>query len=279
MRREGTRGMRELEESGASMDPIRILIADDDAGMRLVMRRLVEQAGGYELCGEAADGEALLALYDEARPEVALLDVEMPGMSGIDCARAIQDRDPRAVLVFATAHEEYMASAFEVYAFDYLVKPFRVERALETLRRIRERLRGDGAPAALSQIPAAQDAPDGPDVPPAPTVPGRMMLRHREGVSFVDIADIALVMRENRSTVLVMKDGSRFTVPDGMAELDERLPDGMFFRTHKSYIVNLNLIESIQPYGRWTYIVKLRGLKDDALITHERFEMLQSMFE
>ena len=105
-----------------------------------------------------------------------------------------------------------------------------------------------------------------------------MMLKHREGVSFVDIADIAMVMRENRATVLLMKDGARYVVGDGMADLDERLPDEIFFRTHKSYIVNLNLIESIQPYGRWTFIVKLKGLKEDALITHERFEALQKRF-
>lgn len=254
------------------MDPIRILIADDDAGMRLVMRKLAEQAEGYALVGEATDGAELIRLYDELKPEVVLMDVEMPEMTGIECARAIQDRDPRTVLVFATAHEEYMRSAFEVYAFDYLVKPFRVERAMQTLERIRERLRGPVAGAvALPERP--QPRPGAVD-----QVPGRMMLKHREGVSFVDIADIAMVMRENRTTVLLMKDGARYVVGDGMAELDDRLPDELFFRTHKSYIVNLNLIESIQPYGRWTFIVKLKGLKDDALITHERFEELQKRF-
>lgn len=262
------------------MTPIKILIADDDAGMRLVMRRLVEQAEGYALAGEASDGAELIRLYDEHRPEVVLLDVEMPELSGIECARAIQDRDPRTVLVFATAHEEYMASAFEVYAFDYLVKPFRVERAMETFRRIRERLRG-GAVAPMP-LPEVVEAPGGvPSAAPEPAmppVPGRMMLRHREGVSFVDVPDIAMVMRENRATVLLMKDGARYVVPDGMAELDERLPDEIFFRAHKSYIVNLNLIESIQPYGRWTFVVKLKGLREDALITHERFEALQKRF-
>ena len=63
-----------------------------------------------------------------------------------------------------------------------------------------------------------------------------------------------------------------------LGELEERLPDGLFFRTHKSYIVNLNQIESIAPYGRWTYIVKLRGTDRDALITHERFEALEKLF-
>jgi len=253
------------------MNDIRILIADDDAGMRLVMRRLTQQAEGYELVGEAADGVELIRLYDELRPEVVLMDVEMPGMSGIECARAIQDRDPRTVLVFATAHEEYMASAFEVYAFDDLVKPFRVERAMQTLERIRERLRGPAVPP-VEVVRREATAGD------ALQVPGRMMIRHREGVSFVDIPDIAMVMRENRATILLMRDGTRYVVGDGMAELDERLPDEIFFRTHKSYIVNLNLIESIAPYGRWTFIVKLKGLKEDALITHERFEELEKRF-
>ena len=257
------------------MNEITILIADDEPGMRLVMRKLVERAEGYRLAGEAEDGDQLIALYDECHPQVVLMDVEMPGKTGIECARAIQDRDPRTVIVFATAHEEYMKSAFEVYAFDYLVKPFRVERALETLERIRDRLGGGIAEPVAPVAPA----PVAPVAPASISVPGRIMLKHREGVSFLDLKDIAMVMRENRTTVLLMRDGARYTVGDGMADLDERLPDELFFRTHKSYIVNLNLIESIQPYGRWTYIVKLRGLKDDALITHERFEMLQSMFE
>lgn len=246
---------------------IRILIADDDAGMRLIMKKLVEKAEGFQLAGEATNGRELLEMYDRLLPEVILLDVEMPEMTGVECARAIQDRNPRTILVFATAHEEYMANAFEVYAFDYLVKPFKIERALQTLERIRERLRGTAGEAEIVS----------PKLNPG-NGPSRMMLRHREGVSFLDMENIAMVMRENRSTVLITQDGSRYTVSDALGELEERLPQNIFFRTHKSYIVNLNLIDSISPYGRWTYIVKLRGLKEDALITHERFEILQKLF-
>lgn len=246
---------------------IRILIADDDAGMRLIMKKLVEKAEGFQLAGEATNGRELLEMYDRLLPEVILLDVEMPEMTGVECARAIQDRNPRTILVFATAHEEYMANAFEVYAFDYLVKPFKIERALQTLERIRERLRGTAGEAEIVS----------PKLTPG-NGPSRMMLRHREGVSFLDMENIAMVMRENRSTVLITQDGNRYTVSDALGELEERLPQNIFFRTHKSYIVNLNLIDSISPYGRWTYIVKLRGLKEDALITHERFEILQKLF-
>lgn len=247
------------------MNPIRILIADDDPGMRTVMRKLAERAEGYELVGEAEDGNRLLELYEETRPDVVLMDVEMPGMTGIECAKVIQDRNPRTVLVFATAHEQYMRSAFEVYAFDYLVKPFKLERALNTLSLIRERL--------TAQSPAPEP------VRPHPTAAsGRLMLKHREGLSFLDIPSILLIQREERASVLYLSDGSRYVTSDSLSELEQRLPEEIFFRCHKSYIVNLNHIDSIAPYGRWTYIVKLRGTDRDALITHERFEALQSLF-
>ena len=249
------------------MNPIRILIADDDAGMRIVMRKLVEKTENYELVGEATDGKQLIEMYDALHPEVVLLDVEMPEMTGVECARAIQDRDPKTIHIFATAHEEYMASAFEVYAFDYLVKPFRVERAMKTFERIQQRLRAPVNPENMAPAPMRRS--DG---------PGRMLLKHRDGVSFLDISAIAMVMRENRSTVIVMENGAKYVVSDALGEFEQRLPGDIFFRTHKSYIVNLNLIDSISPYGRWTYIIKLKGLTEDALITHERFEELQKLF-
>ena len=74
-----------------------------------------------------------------------------------------------------------------------------------------------------------------------------------------------------------MGDG-RYVTGEGLSELEERLPANMFFRTHKSYIVNIDQIESVTPYGRWTYIVRLCGTKRDALITHERFDELQKLF-
>ena len=106
----------------------------------------------------------------------------------------------------------------------------------------------------------------------------RMMLKHRDGVSFLDLKSILLVQREERATVIYTDDGQKYVTGDTMSEFEERLPQDMFFRTHKSYIVNLNHIDSIMPYGRWTYIVRLRGTTRDALITTERFEALQKLF-
>lgn len=248
------------------MKPVRIAIADDDAGMRLVMKKIIEKSGGYELIGEAENGEEMLRLFDEEHPQAVILDVEMPVMDGIQCARAIQDRAPLTVIIFATGHEQYMGDAFEVYAFDYLLKPFKVERALRTLEMIKMRL----SSADAAQFPKR--------TAPVRPVPERLMLRHKAGVAFIDLDSILLIQREERMSVIYTEDGARYITSDSLSELEERLPDATFFRSHKSYIINIDHIVSITPYGRWTYVVKLRGTQYDALITHERFEALEKLF-
>lgn len=246
-----------------------MLIADDDAGMRTVMRHIIDKVDGFQLVGEAEDGEDTLQKAETLKPQVVFLDVEMPKLSGVDCARSIQDMNPATVIIFATAHDAYMSDAFEVYAFDYLVKPFKVERVVQTLERIRERMMCQ--PAPQEEMPHAVTAN-------RKTINGRLMLRHREGVSFIDLNDILLVQREDRATVLYTKEDSRFVTGDSLAEMEERLPADVFFRCHKSYIINLNHIKDITPYGRWTYVVRLQGTKHDALITHEKYEELEQLF-
>lgn len=248
------------------MDPIRVVIADDDMGMRLIEKKMLERVEGFTLVGEASDGNELMTLVENERPQVVFLDVEMPGKTGVECARLIQDMNPAILLIFATAHDQYMGDAFEVYAFDYLIKPFKVERVIQTLERARDRLRGVGEEPL-------------PELKRYRKVSGeRLMLRHREGVSFVDMDSILLVQREDRATVLYTEGGGRYVTSDSLAETEAKLDPAVFFRCHKSYIINLNKISNIEPYGRWTYIVKLEGTKQDALITHEKYEELEKLF-
>ena len=249
------------------MEPIRVVIADDDAGMRLIERKMIQKVEGFALVGEAKDGEELLALVEELRPQIVFLDVEMPGKTGVECGRIIQDMDPSIVMIFATAHDQYMGDAFEVYAFDYLLKPFKVDRVLKTLERARDR------------IGHVDDEPLPVPAKPVPTAAnGRLMLHHKEGVSFINMNDILLVQREDRATVIYTVGNGRYVTGDSLGDTEARLDPGVFFRCHKSYIINLNYISNITPYGRWTYVVRLKGITQDALITHEKYEELERMF-
>ena len=119
--------------------PIRVVIADDNADMRRIERMMISRAEGFEIVGEAEDGVQLLALVEQEKPQLVFLDVEMPGKTGVECARVIQDMNPAIVLIFATAHDEYMGDAFEVYAFDYLLKPFRDQDLMSAIARVREK--------------------------------------------------------------------------------------------------------------------------------------------
>lgn len=252
---------------------IRVVIADDQEGMRLILRKMIAKAEGFRLCAEADSGDKVPALVEQHKPHVVFLDVEMPGMTGVECAKVIQDLDPHTIIVFATAHEGYMAQAFEMYAFDYMLKPFKMERVTKTLDRIRQVVLG--RQAAAQQLGNAMAAA----VARARAAgPGRIMLHHKEGVNFVSQADILLVQRENRSTVLYATGGRRFETSEALGDVEERLDSKLFFRCHKSYIINLNAIDSITPYGRWTYVVHLLGTDQDALITHEKYEELEKMF-
>lgn len=250
----------------SDLPPIPVLLADDDGGMRLILRKKIQSTPGFAIIGEAADGEEALRLFDAHRPRVVFLDVDMPKKSGIECAHLMQDLDPTAILIFATGHEEYRSEAFEVYAFDYLVKPFKLERLETTLSRILSLLKQ--RTAQLSPVLQPVTAP----------LPGRILLKHREGVSFLDDHDILLLQREERATVLYTRGGGRYVLPETLSEMEARLDSSLFLRCHKSYIINLRYIRNITPYGRWTYVVELEGTNRDALITHDKYEELEKRF-
>ena len=190
----------------------------------------------------------------------------MGGMSGIECARELTDRDPSLIIIFATAHEEYMIDAFKLYAFDYLLKPFDLGRLYETLAKVKLTLRHRTGNLPLPDMSYKQELGL-----------NKLMFRSKDGVKVVNMTDILLVQRENRSTVIYTKH-SRLTTNDSLGEVCEKLDKRLFLRCHKSYVINLSEVTTIYPYGRWTYIAKLNGIEQDALITHEKLTELEKIF-
>lgn len=242
----------------------KVLIADDDTGMRKLLAKAVEKIDGFRVVGEASNGEEAFRLVEKLKPDVVFLDVEMPILSGIECANMIADFNPLIKIIFVTAHEEYMPEAFKVYAFDYMVKPFRMDRLYQTLQH-------------LKNLAVKQNEETSP-------IPGiskleldKIMIRSKEGVILVDIDDIILIQREDRSTVIITAN-EKYITPDSLGQVEEKLGNWMFFRSHKSYIINLSKIHKIFPYGRWTYLVKLKDTDIDALMTNEKYEELRKRF-
>ena len=201
------------------------------------------------------------------------MDIDLAGESGLDCAKTITELEPKTKIIFATAHSEYMANAFEIYAFDYLVKPFNLERVTKTLTRIK------GIQEAFSGVNGAS-AEENSDKVVVTTEQHKekLMIKGKEQMTFIDKKDIILVERLDGETIITTKDGE-FHTSASLGSIEEKLDETEFMRCHKSYIINLSMITQLEVYGRWTYTVKLKGTNATALMTSQKYEEIKQLYE
>lgn len=241
---------------------IKVILIEDDPGVRLLLRKIIEKQQAFEIVGETDNLAEAVSLFHKTHPQVVFLDVEINGVNGIDCAKIIADLYPKTKIIFATAHDEYMSEAFEVYAFDYLVKPFNVERVNRTLQRIQSGLNHQELPGDI-QKEKEND---------------RLLIKGKESACFVETEEIVLIQREGGNTV-IYTDTDKYITSVSMGDLEERLDSRKFMRSHKSYIINVSKIKRIEPYGRWTYIILFKNFDKDALITAEKYEELKRRYD
>lgn len=242
-----------------------MLIVDDEKDMRMLLKKAIEKVEGFEIVGEAENGERALGLIESSHPHVVFLDVEMPELDGVECAKRVLEISPDTIIIFATGHQEYMSEAFELYAFDYLTKPFKMERVFSTLERIKK-INLKPEVDSLNKIIRHEKGLE------------KLVIKNKEGISFIDMKDIIIVQREDRSTVIYTANSS-YTTSEGLSEIEDKLDKTQFLRSHKSYIINLSMINKIYPYGRWTYTIKLKNTDKDALLTYDKYEELKKLFE
>lgn len=240
---------------------LKVLIVDDQKAMRLCLRKSIEKCSGVEILGEAEDGAVAVELTENLMPDAVFLDVDMPNLSGIDAAKLILDIKPDCMIVFITAHQQFMPDAFQLYAYDYILKPYNMERLHETIHRMQVNHEPIEVKETDTSILEMEE----------------ILLKNKDGMAVIHPRDIILVQRENRSTVIITED-ERFVTTESLGDIEKKLPQAYFLRCHKSYIIQLSKIKRLCPYGRWTYIVKLKGIKEDALITKERLEILEQIF-
>ena len=177
------------------------------------------------------------------------------------------DINPKICFIFTTAYDCYTHEAFEVYAVDYLVKPFDLDRIRRTVERIQE-LKADREQSCLTERPPSLPDRDHP----------KLKIQSNDRCSFVNIHDIILITREDRRTMIYATGGFIVHTYESLQELEGRLKNYHFFRCHKGFIINPEMVVEILPWGSKTYSVKLANTSVTALMTLEKLKEFQEKY-
>jgi two-component system LytT family response regulator len=225
---------------------MRVLIVDDEAPARDKLRRWLAEQPDISLIGECADGVEAAAAIASAQPDAVFLDIQMPGMSGLEVAAQLEP-EQAPLLVFVTAFDEHAIKAFDLNAVDYLLKPYDKDRLHKTLERIRGR-RGEAPAASATAIRTARAQTGASE---------RLLVPLGEELQLIDAASIHWLEADD-NYVHVHTAQARFIVRRTLADLLAQLGD-RFARIHKSAAVNIAEVKSLSPLFKGDHDVTLRS--------------------
>lgn len=233
---------------------MRIVIVDDEVPARARLRRLLLAHPDVNVVGEASDGEQALQQAINLTPDALLLDIQMPGVSGLDVAASLSE--PAPAVVFVTAFDQFALQAFDAAAVDYLLKPIEPERLARALQRLRDR---QGFALAPSNSPS-----NWPSRPP----PTRLLIPDRGRTHVIAVADIQWLEAAD-NYVVVHTATQAPLMRRTLAGLLHDLGSG-FVRTHRSFAVALSQVAHLQTHGRGDSVVVLRDGRELACSRQHR---------
>jgi two-component system response regulator LytT len=239
---------------------LRAVVVDDEQLAREELCFLLGQVGGVDVIAQAGNGLEALRVIEEHTPDLVMLDVQMPGLTGFEVARRLLDTGIASQLVFVTAYDQHAIEAFEVNAVDYLLKPVEAERLETTVERVRRRVQtdkpqprlatpGDDVEKLLQLLSSRQERRE----QLAVKVGDRFLLVQTDEVVHASVEDDVITVVTNS-----LSGTSNYRTLD---ELQARLDPAVFWRVHRSHLVNINRIKEIVPWFSRNYILKMKDAK------------------
>jgi DNA-binding LytR/AlgR family response regulator len=229
---------------------LRTLIVDDEPVARQILREELELMTDVEIVGEAGDGASALEAIARSRPDLVLLDLQMPGMSGFDVVRSFQRGPHLPVVIVVTAFDQHAIEAFEAGAIDYLLKPVgeeRLHRAIERARQI-----GAGARGAAEQLARLQEVAE------SQTGPARLRVVGRAGDEYVLLSvDEIYAFQSEGEMVWIRTAGKKYLAAHTLRALQERLRHTNFRRIHRGALVNMDHARKLSSMSSQRWLLTL----------------------
>lgn len=240
-----------------SAGKLKVLVVEDELPARERLISMLQKFDDFGEIQEATNGEEALAKLPDYKPDVVFLDIQMPGIGGIDLARELMAEDEPPLVIFVTAYDKYAIEAFEVNAIDYLLKPANKERLETTVARIREIMKTnenkgqfiDDLSVALNKLLQKSDEEK----------VARLTLYHEESGNriVVEPQEIWWIFAKGDKTY-ARTEKAEYRIFETLSNLTKRLSPDLFIRSHKAYIVNIKQIQEVIPWFSGTYNLKMK---------------------
>jgi two-component system LytT family response regulator len=235
------------------MSAMHVLVADDELLARRRLLRLLAAIDGVTIAGECDSGNAVLERVKSGDVDVVLLDIHMPGLSGLDAVELLPEDGP--IVVLCTAHPDHAVVAFERGAVDYIMKPVEAGRLKKALARARERLTARQRARDASDEESLDD--EGDDTR-APRPLARLAIPTRQGIILIDPRTVSHAVLDGE-LVSVVTESATYLSDDTLGDLQERLPRDLFERVHRRALLNLEHVTRLEPQETGGFVAHTRG--------------------
>ncbi|MDU5082681.1 LytR/AlgR family response regulator transcription factor [Tissierella carlieri] len=252
---------------------LRCLVVDDEDYARKGLISLLRHFEEVEVVGEASNGYEAISKNKELAPDLIFLDIRMPQMSGLEVADIIMKEKGRTVIVFTTAYDEFAIKAFEVNAVDYLLKPISRSRLGQTIEKILRLNKEENQwhIKEIEEIVRELRKDEG-------YKSTKIYINEKDKIIVLNHSDIVYISSLDGYAYIITTKGnfkSRIT----LNSLEEQLNYPNFFRVHRSYLVNLDFIESIIPWYNATYALELTGVKEKIPVSRSKLNEFKDIMK
>jgi two-component system LytT family response regulator len=230
------------------MEKIRIIIIDDEAPAREIIKHYLLEVDSVEVIAECADGFSGLKSISFLKPDLVFLDIQMPRLTGIEMVEVLTEKPE---IIFTTAYDQFALRAFELNAVDYLMKPFQKRRFLDAVKKAIDKIRsGKGNKEPASQLLSKK--------PELSSPINRIVVRKGNAINLVPVEQIRYVEAQDDYVMIYHKTGKALK-QQTMKFYEENLPKENFVRIHRSYIVRIEEIKQIEPYTKDNHVAILQS--------------------